>query len=87
VRRPERPRLGAARHVCTEGKEQNGGGGCRERRFRQPGLYAAYAPIISRTFPLEGAQEAHALLRQNGLIGLAALMLDSRQESSFLTSV
>ena len=32
-------------------------------------------PVISRTFPLEAAEEAHALLRQNALIGRAALLL------------
>jgi propanol-preferring alcohol dehydrogenase len=32
-------------------------------------------PVISRTFPLEGAEEAHELLRQNALIGRAALLL------------
>jgi propanol-preferring alcohol dehydrogenase len=38
----------------------------RQRRVRA---------IVSRTFPLEGAEEAHALLRQNALIGRAALLL------------
>jgi propanol-preferring alcohol dehydrogenase len=32
-------------------------------------------PVISRTFPLEGAEEAHELLRQNALVGRAALLL------------
>lgn len=32
-------------------------------------------PVISRTFPLEAAEEAHELLRQNALIGRAALLL------------
>lgn len=31
--------------------------------------------VISRTFPLEAAEEAHELLRQNALIGRAALLL------------
>jgi len=31
--------------------------------------------IVSRTFPLEGAEEAHELLRKNALIGRAALLL------------
>jgi D-arabinose 1-dehydrogenase-like Zn-dependent alcohol dehydrogenase len=30
--------------------------------------------IVSRTFPLEGAEEAHALLRKNALVGRAALL-------------
>jgi propanol-preferring alcohol dehydrogenase len=34
--------------------------------------------IVSRTFPLEGAEEAHELLRKNALVGRAALMLDTR---------
>ena len=32
--------------------------------------------IVSRTFPLEGAEEAHELLRKNALIDRAALLLD-----------
>ena len=32
--------------------------------------------IVSRTFPLEGAEEAHELLRKNALVGRAALLLD-----------
>jgi D-arabinose 1-dehydrogenase-like Zn-dependent alcohol dehydrogenase len=32
-------------------------------------------PVISRTFPLERAEEAHELLRQNALVGRAALLL------------
>ncbi len=32
--------------------------------------------VVSRTFPLEGAEEAHALLRQNALVGRAALVLE-----------
>jgi len=31
-------------------------------------------PVITRTFPLEGAEEAHELLRKNELIGRAALV-------------
>jgi hypothetical protein len=31
---------------------------------------------VSRTFPLEAAEEAHALLRNNALVGRAALRLD-----------
>jgi D-arabinose 1-dehydrogenase-like Zn-dependent alcohol dehydrogenase len=31
--------------------------------------------IVSRTFPLEGAEEAHELLRKNALVGRAALLL------------
>lgn len=38
----------------------------RQRRIRA---------IVSRTFPLEGAEEAHALLRKNALVGRAALVL------------
>ena len=38
----------------------------RQRRIRA---------IVSRTFPLEGAEEAHELLRQNALVGRAALIL------------
>jgi alcohol dehydrogenase, propanol-preferring len=34
-------------------------------------------PVISRTFPLEGAEEAHELLRKNALIGRAALLVSS----------
>ncbi|MBI2158350.1 MAG: alcohol dehydrogenase catalytic domain-containing protein [Candidatus Rokubacteria bacterium] len=30
--------------------------------------------IVSRTFPLEGAEEAHELLRKNALVGRAALL-------------
>ena len=30
--------------------------------------------IVTRTFPLEGAEEAHQLLRQNALVGRAALI-------------
>jgi propanol-preferring alcohol dehydrogenase len=33
--------------------------------------------IVSRTFPLEGAEEAHELLRKNALVGRAALVLES----------
>ena len=33
--------------------------------------------IVSRTFPLEGAKEAHELLRKNSLVGRAALVLGS----------
>jgi propanol-preferring alcohol dehydrogenase len=32
--------------------------------------------IVGRTFPLEGAEEAHELLRKNALVGRAALLLD-----------
>ncbi len=32
-------------------------------------------PVISRTFPLAGAEEAHELLRKNALVGRAALLL------------
>jgi propanol-preferring alcohol dehydrogenase len=39
----------------------------RQRRIRA---------IVSRTFPLEGAQEAHELLRRNALVGRAALLLE-----------
>ena len=38
----------------------------RQRRIRA---------IVSRTFPLEGAEGAHELLRQNALVGRAALVL------------
>jgi len=38
----------------------------RQRRIRA---------IVSRTFPLEGAEEAHDLLRKNALVGRAALLL------------
>ena len=38
----------------------------RQRRLRA---------IVSRTFPLEGAEEAHGLLRRNALVGRAALVL------------
>jgi len=31
--------------------------------------------VVGRTFPLEGAEEAHALLRRNALVGRAALVL------------
>jgi propanol-preferring alcohol dehydrogenase len=37
----------------------------RQRRIRA---------IVSRTFPLEGAEEAHELLRKNALVGRAALL-------------
>jgi hypothetical protein len=33
--------------------------------------------VVSRTFPLEGAEGAHALLRNNALVGRAALLLES----------
>jgi len=33
--------------------------------------------VVTRTFPLEGAQEAHEMLRQNALVGRAALILGS----------
>jgi D-arabinose 1-dehydrogenase-like Zn-dependent alcohol dehydrogenase len=39
----------------------------RQRRIRA---------VVSRTFPLEGAEEAHELLRRNALVGRAALMLE-----------
>lgn len=39
----------------------------RQRRIRA---------IVSRTFPLEGAEEAHELLRRNALVGRAALVLE-----------
>jgi propanol-preferring alcohol dehydrogenase len=38
----------------------------RQRRLRA---------VVSRTFPLEGAEEAHELLRKNALVGRAALLL------------
>ena len=38
----------------------------RQRRLRA---------IVSRTFPLEGAEAAHTLLRENALVGRAALLL------------
>jgi propanol-preferring alcohol dehydrogenase len=38
----------------------------RQRRIRA---------VVSRTFPLEGAEEAHELLRKNALVGRAALVL------------
>jgi propanol-preferring alcohol dehydrogenase len=38
----------------------------RQRRIRA---------VVSRTFPLEGAEEAHELLRKNALVGRAALLL------------
>jgi propanol-preferring alcohol dehydrogenase len=38
----------------------------RQRRIRA---------IVGRTFPLEGAEEAHELLRKNALVGRAALLL------------
>jgi len=38
----------------------------RQRRIRA---------IVSRTFPLEGAEDAHELLRKNALVGRAALLL------------
>jgi propanol-preferring alcohol dehydrogenase len=41
----------------------------RQRRIRA---------VVSRTFPLEGAEEAHELLRKNALVGRAALVLDAR---------
>ena len=31
--------------------------------------------VVSRIFPLEGAEEAHELLRRNALVGRAALVL------------
>src|SRR5262245_25559257 len=37
----------------------------RQRRIRA---------VVSRTFPLEGAEEAHELLRKNALVGRAALL-------------
>jgi propanol-preferring alcohol dehydrogenase len=37
----------------------------RQRRIRA---------VVSRTFPLEGAEEAHELLRRNALVGRAALL-------------
>ena len=40
----------------------------RQRRIRA---------IVSRTFPLEGAEEGHELLRKNALVGRAALVLES----------
>jgi len=40
----------------------------RQRRLRA---------VVSRTFPLEGAEEVHALLRNNALVGRAALLLES----------
>ncbi|MBI4593720.1 MAG: zinc-binding dehydrogenase, partial [Candidatus Rokubacteria bacterium] len=33
--------------------------------------------VVSRTFPLEGAEEAHELLRKNALVGRAALLQES----------
>jgi propanol-preferring alcohol dehydrogenase len=39
----------------------------RQRRLRA---------VVGRTFPLEGAEEAHALLRANALVGRAALRFD-----------
>ncbi len=41
----------------------------RQRRIRA---------IVSRTFPLDGAEEAHELLRKNALVGRAALLQDGR---------
>jgi propanol-preferring alcohol dehydrogenase len=38
----------------------------RQRRLRA---------VVSRTFPLEGAEEAHELLRKNAIVGRAALLL------------
>jgi propanol-preferring alcohol dehydrogenase len=38
----------------------------RQRRIR---------PIVGRTFPLEGAEEAHEAIRKNALVGRAALVL------------
>jgi len=32
--------------------------------------------VVSRTFPLEGAEEAHELLRKNALVGRAALVVE-----------
>jgi len=32
---------------------------------------------VSRTFPLEGAEEGHELLRKNALVGRTALVLES----------
>jgi D-arabinose 1-dehydrogenase-like Zn-dependent alcohol dehydrogenase len=32
--------------------------------------------IVSRTFPLDRAEEAHELLRRNALVGRSALVLD-----------
>ena len=40
----------------------------RQRRIRA---------IVGRTFPLEGAEEAHELLRRNALVGRAALLLNA----------
>ncbi len=40
----------------------------RQRRIRA---------IVSRTFPLEGAEEAHELLRKNALVGRAAILQGS----------
>jgi alcohol dehydrogenase, propanol-preferring len=34
--------------------------------------------VVSRTFPLEGAEDAHELLRSNALVGRAALVMDGR---------
>ncbi|HEX6212018.1 MAG TPA: alcohol dehydrogenase catalytic domain-containing protein [Methylomirabilota bacterium] len=34
-------------------------------------------PVVSRTFPLEAAEEAHELLRRNALIGRAALLVST----------
>jgi NADPH2:quinone reductase len=39
----------------------------RQRRIR---------PIVSATFPLEAAEEAHEAIRQNALVGRAALVID-----------
>ncbi len=39
----------------------------RQRRIRA---------VVTRTFPLEGAEEAHDLLRRNALVGRAALLLE-----------
>jgi propanol-preferring alcohol dehydrogenase len=33
--------------------------------------------VVSRTFPLEGAEEAHELLRKNALVGRAALLMET----------
>jgi D-arabinose 1-dehydrogenase-like Zn-dependent alcohol dehydrogenase len=40
----------------------------RQRRIRA---------VVTRTFPLEGAEEAHELLRKNALVGRAALLFDA----------
>jgi D-arabinose 1-dehydrogenase-like Zn-dependent alcohol dehydrogenase len=38
----------------------------RQRRLRA---------VVTRTFPLEGAAEAHALVRDNAVVGRAALVV------------